>query len=472
MKDKTLKGAPKAAPASASVVAPTPLPLSLGEGDPKKLWREYFSKNNPKSALVTDLVVRLHEAKRDLDVIAVIEAAILNGQTQSWMYEILAAAMQMTGRPQKDVERVLLSGVDFTAVDVPNMMFSAAYLTRYGLRSRALTLYRQASSLAPWRAEPYVLGLKLAREAADVDALEWAAVGIYSQAWVKDYQSLQVQAGEAVAEARGLLKKSADPERKKQFEERIAEARRRDLVLRLSWNGTADLDLVVEEPLGTVCSPEQKFTRGGGVLVHDGVGPRPDDAYELYVCPQAASGDYRVTIRYVFGNVVAKQAKLVIIRYEGTAYEEKTQQVVALTGNSTSLKLSLNRGRRTDLSPPIPEELTGLQRSARRPAQTPGQILQAAHAEGSSGPRRPSVQQAELVRQRDVLLQNLGGFQSAVQPVVQTLSEGVTLGATAIVSPDRRYVRLGLAPTFSAITDVFTFTFAGPGAGATNGGNR
>jgi hypothetical protein len=33
----------------------------------------------------------------------------------------------------------------------------------------------------------------------------------------------------------------------------------------------------------------------------------------------------------------------------------------------------------------------------------------------------------------------------------------------AVVSPDRRYVRLSLAPTFTAITDVFTFSFAGSG---------
>jgi hypothetical protein len=40
------------------------------------------------------------------------------------------------------------------------------------------------------------------------------------------------------------------------------------------------------------------------------------------------------------------------------------------------------------------------------------------------------------------------------------------LNAAAVVSPDRRYVRLAVSPVFSTITDVFTFSFVG---GATGG---
>ncbi len=58
-------------------------------------------------------------------------------------------------------------------------------------------------------------------------------------------------------------------------------------------------------------------------------------------------------------------------------------------------------------------------------------------------------------------------------PVITTLSEGVTLSALAVVSGDRRYVRLTTAPVFSNITDVFTFSFTGNNQGNQNqgGGN-
>jgi hypothetical protein len=43
--------------------------------------------------------------------------------------------------------------------------------------------------------------------------------------------------------------------------------------------------------------------------------------------------------------------------------------------------------------------------------------------------------------------------------VISPVSEGVWMSALATVSGDRRYVRINASPFFSAITDVFTFTF-------------
>jgi hypothetical protein len=95
-------------------------------------------------------------------LIACIEAALIHGHSQPWMYTVLALAMKKANRPQNEIERVLLSGVDFSAVNVGNLLYSAAFLTRYGANDRALDLYRQASLVDPTRLEPYVLALKLA----------------------------------------------------------------------------------------------------------------------------------------------------------------------------------------------------------------------------------------------------------------------------------------------------------------------
>ena len=55
----------------------------------------------------------------------------------------------------------------------------------------------------------------------------------------------------------------------------------------------------------------------------------------------------------------------------------------------------------------------------------------------------------------------VGEFAAAQQPVIVVLSEGTMMNIQAVVSDDRRYVRLTVVPFFSEIGDVQTFTFEG-----------
>lgn len=55
----------------------------------------------------------------------------------------------------------------------------------------------------------------------------------------------------------------------------------------------------------------------------------------------------------------------------------------------------------------------------------------------------------------------VGDFAAAQQPVIVVLSEGTFLTVQAVVSDDRRFVRLTIVPFFSKIGDVRTFTFTG-----------
>ena len=50
-------------------------------------------------------------------------------------------------------------------------------------------------------------------------------------------------------------------------------------------------------------------------------------------------------------------------------------------------------------------------------------------------------------------------FSVGFQPIIRSFPEGVKLAVQAVVSADRRYVRLSLLPLFTNITDVFTFSF-------------
>ncbi len=55
----------------------------------------------------------------------------------------------------------------------------------------------------------------------------------------------------------------------------------------------------------------------------------------------------------------------------------------------------------------------------------------------------------------------VGEFAAAQQPIIVVLSEGTMMTVQAVVSDDRRYVRMTLVPFFSQIGEVRTFTFDG-----------
>jgi len=433
--------------------------LSRNATDPDDLWFDYFEKRKPSLENVQKLVTKLHAAKKHDHVIAIINAALATGQSQPWMYDVLALSMELDKRPQEEIERVLLSRVDFTTTDVPSLMYSAAFIKRMGGGKQALRLYRQASRLDPTRPEPYVLGMSLARELKDYDAVKWSCAGTLTHAWTKDRVKRHQDAQDAAVESETELRKAGRNEEADQLKAAIAEASRRDLILLLEWAGDADLDLSVEEPLGTICSIENPLSEGGGVLVHDGYGPKTENCYDEYACVLGASGDYRAIIRFVQGKVVGNRCQLTIIRYRGTKDEVIRKLTVPIDKRVKTVRLSLHNGRRKETGPAqTAEEPSGSRRSRR---DVMAQLFERA--------QRGAGRNTDRLR--------AGAFAAGVgfAPIVGFIPEGVTLTAMAVVSADRRYVRLALAPMFNSIVDVATFSFITgqtTGGGAQGGGGQ
>jgi Flp pilus assembly secretin CpaC len=67
------------------------------------------------------------------------------------------------------------------------------------------------------------------------------------------------------------------------------------------------------------------------------------------------------------------------------------------------------------------------------------------------------------------LTPTVGFFSVGFTPQITVLQEGVSLTVTAVISADRRFVRLTVVPSFTNITDVFTFSFVSGGQGAQQG---
>ncbi|MEX0704245.1 MAG: hypothetical protein WD069_19250 [Planctomycetales bacterium] len=437
------------------------MPLDADARAPREIWNDYFAKRRPDPEVVRNLVLRLHEEDRHAHVIAAIEAALVHGQSQPWMYDVLAVSMKLDDRPAEDVERALFSRLDFTVADVPSMIYSAAYLRRFEADDAALRMYRQASVLDPTSPHPYVLGLTIAREKKDHDAVRWAVAGILTSVWTKDRDRLHREAQDAAAESRKELLAAGRAAEAEALDRAVREALQRDLVLRLTWSGSGDLDLSVEEPPGTVCSFLEPRTRGGGAYLHDGFGPEQANCYEHYVCARAVSGSYRVRIDYKGGEIVGQRAQLEVVRHQGSERESVRKLTVPLDRPDKIVRLTLKDGRRTEFATEAETRRVFEPLAGRRPL---AQMLGGTDAAGRAAERR-------FRQSRPASTAGAVGY----TPIVTLLNQGSTMSAMAVVSGDRRYVRLSVAPLFNQITDVFTFTAVGglggvPGGGGGGGG--
>lgn len=433
--------------------------MAPAEGPPDQVWDEYFQKNKPDPLAVCDVVQRLHKAKKREQAIACLNAALIHGLAHPLMYEVLALEMKESGRPPEEIERVLLSTVDFSAVNLANILYSAAVLTSFGARDRALAMYRQASTVDPTRLEPYALGLKLAREAQDSDAVAWAASGILQRAWSPGFEALHRDAAATAREVEAEVRQRGDHAAADRLARSVAEALQRDLVIELTWSGKADLDLLVEEPAGTICSAENPVTAGGGIFIHDGYGGDLKDCHDNYVCPQGMSGDYRVTVRHISGDVVGKRGVLRIVRYQGTPREIEERFTVQLSDHDKIVRVTLTRGRMKE-----PGAVPLLEDSRNQP----GAARRGRRERLVGGSRESQRAGAEFVEGRKRA--SGGPGTPGYQPVITVLQEGVSSTAMAVISGDRRYVRLTMQPMFTAITDVKSFSFFTQGGSTNSGG--
>ena len=289
-----------------------PLKIEVAPGQTRaQAWKKFFAEveiNSPVEMTILDQRVRstaamysrrsaAAEAKgNDQEALEwfvksreLIGEAIRAGQVQPWMYQAYAIALAATGAPQAEVERALLSAVDFagSATEVLNV---AGRLENIGSSKAALRLCMRASEMSPDRREPYVMGMRLAEALDDAEGIQWACAGVLGQAWPESYQPV-VEKAKLLSRStfREMLEKN-QREAAAEFAETLKVASAYDVVVRVSWTGDADVDLAIEEPSGTVCSLDNRSTASGGTILGDsfpGAGQAKDGTIsETYMCPK------------------------------------------------------------------------------------------------------------------------------------------------------------------------------------------
>jgi hypothetical protein len=103
------------------------------------------------------------------------------------------------------------------------------------------------------------------------------------------------------------------------FEAACNEAVRRDCVAIVRWTGEGEVDVLVEEPTGSICSLRNARTPAGGILLGDAVRQTGLDDMgghsQVYVCPKGFDGSYRMIARRVWGNVTGGKVNVEIVTH-------------------------------------------------------------------------------------------------------------------------------------------------------------
>jgi hypothetical protein len=450
-------------------------PERQADQSPEDVWNAYFQALLDASedeqlavrASVRTTARHLMNEEQFVEAIAMLRAALRHGFPQPWMYEGLALALQATEAPLEEIERTMMSVVDF-ATNMDDILVAAEYMTHLGLDRRALELFREVAATQPFRPEPYLRGLAAAQRMDDEHGIIWACKGILRQAWPIDQQSMAEHAFRVARATFDKMKSEGRQEQAERFEKEVAQAMVRDCVIRITWTGEADLDLYVEEPGGTICCAMNPRTPSGGVMLGDNFarpgGASAEGYSEYYVCPEGFSGEYRLVVKRVWGQPSAGKVTVEVATHLGSEREQVIGRQVSIGKNDSAVAFELADGRRQEaLDAEQIANVARAQEAISRAIVT--QQLASYESSDATLDYRRSVQQA----QRDGRLprRNVG-----VRPEITQLPEGTQYGSMAVISADRRYVRVTPFPNFTGIGEVTTFTFVGDetGVGGTGGG--
>jgi hypothetical protein len=447
-------------------------------------WDQFFAAQKAKLLTLDDsknatrdLLAQVRATVRERmnqqkfgEIVVITQSALRHGIVESWMYEAMGLAMQADHAPEEDLDRALMSAVDF-ATTPEEVMFIALFMDNVGLHTRALSLYRQVGDVHRDRPEPFFEGLKLAQRLNDTDGIQWATAGLLRQSWTGEQLEIPNHAFRVAKDTYEKLLAADKKDEAEKFDAAIQASRQRDVVVQVTWTGDADIDLLVEEPAGTICSTRQQRTTSGGVHLGDEASSVEKSSLkgfsETYVCSEGFTGEYRVLLKNIWGRPTGNKVTIDIYTDYGTPEQRVIHEQIPLGEKNALVTFDVPAGRRKDALPEAQiANIAKVQNAMNR------QVL----AQQLAG-----MQDTEAARNFALAwsLANQNGLgrpffrRGAVgyRPVIQNFPEGAGFQATAVISADRRYVRITPFPFFSQINEVSTFNFVtGQGTTQQQGG--
>ncbi len=319
-----------------------------GKETSAEAWDTAFQNAEYSSEVLAEAVLQLHSRKQYPAVVECLLSSLRNDHANSWTYDVLANAMKLAGRPAAEIDRVLQSRIDFTPGDTSQMMLAAAMLSRFDADVEALRICRRAAETSPEVSQIWLFARSIADQSGVPEEQAWARLGILRYVWDDGYATHHQEALKVIQDVLRKLEADGNVNSAAAIREELSEATTVDLRIRILWSGTADLDLMVEEPDGEQCSYRNRMTRTAGRLVtvdSGGVADAGRIRMEEYVCRTAESGNYGVTLRFVTGKAVAGTAVLEIIQHQNSPAETKTQKKLTLGDKDILVPVVLESGR-------------------------------------------------------------------------------------------------------------------------------
>ena len=423
--------------------------MRLGN-DPKTMW------SNAIDWTVTDpgLIVATAEFLMDFEEFGA-AAEVLKGNlrkglaTDEWAHEALAIALQSAGGSNPiEVERAAVSAIDLDPTSAKAYLKAAKAEANLKNHNQAVVFCKRAAACSPDDPTPYANALAYAEFATDVksDAVMWAADNLLKRDWsTTDGIDYHKQTNALLPKLEAKLK--AAGQNTAMLTKAITEQNQRDLVIELLWQGNADLDLVVVEPVGSVCSATSKRTTGGGVLKAD-ILEQQNDRSELYTAASAFTGTYMVSVKQAFGKPIGGKATIKITKFKGTSQERVRDLLdVPLVEVPSRIAVHLEGGSRTTLAD-VAEEVVSMDL---RNETTGTTLTGGASGMGGGFGTAGSVMSAPST--------STGSTVPVVTAPTEMRMPGVSAGtadirATYKMNPDRKSFSVTVNPVFSGKGDI------------------
>jgi tetratricopeptide (TPR) repeat protein len=418
---------------------PVALEKKLSE-DPRRRWSEAIAWTNIDPGLIVASAEFLMEMNEAASAAEVLKGALRKGlTTDDWVHDSLVVALQAAQGRADEVERAAVSGIDLEPGNAQAYLKAARAEADLKNHSQAVAFCKRAAAYAPDQPMAYANAMAYAESATEVktDAVIWAANNLFQRDWntndgVNYHATAKQRLEKIVAKVVGAGQNADD------LKKALTEQNQRDLVIELKYQGAADLDLVVAEPGGSICSATQKRTTGGGVLRGDLL-EQGNDRAEIYTAATAFKGTYTVSVKEAFRKPIGGTAQLHVWKYKGTPKESYDLITIDMK-NPKPIEIKLENGSRTDLAT-ISEDADEF-RAGTTGAALPGNATGLGGGFGTAG----SLMTAPATG-------NSGSSLPIVNAATETRLPGIGAGAADLrasvkVNPDRQSYSVHVNPVF------------------------
>jgi len=334
-----------------------PIVPSSGTSDPYRFWDRFYSAKDDTRADPEDLretVRLLNQIRKFHDVHAALLGYLTHHptRTEPWMYEALALSIELIHGSPADIKTALGYAADRARqthnpndlVSVADKLFLKGYYQRVG------PLLDEAMQRVPHRFEPVAMSINLAQKTKDPLRMADSIERLLSLGWPGRDEYFRIEARNQADSLAKLLREDGRGADADLLLAKLVASEARDVVLRLTWDGEADYDLVVDEPLGATAKYQTPRTVFGGSLISNGYGSHPQ---EIYVCPRAFDGDYRVHVSSIWTDPSKPVTRLTLetFTHEGTPQEKKQVYSLSPTDPGKPFVVTLKGGRRKVVLP-------------------------------------------------------------------------------------------------------------------------